>query len=133
MDAQVRLVAEDCSAGSAEGRLTFPQVVTKLMAVGVEMYYADFRRSETTYYMPDDTSHVVGVSFEHAAPARDFSAQGVEAAIRTVQAGKINYQAFCAQVLAAGCVGYFVCLTGRRAVYFGRDGESFVEPFPKAA
>ena len=35
-------------------------------------------------------------------------------------------------ILAAGCVGYFVCLTGRRAVYFGRTGENYIEPFPPA-
>ncbi|CAM5764070.1 hypothetical protein LMIY3S_01023 [Labrys miyagiensis] len=133
MDAQTRLVMEECSKGSAEGRLSFPDVVMKLSAAGVEMYHADFRRSETTYYMPDDASHVVAVGFEHASPARQFGPSGVEAAIRAIQARRIDYRQFCEAILAAGCVGYFVSLSGRRAIYFGRGGESFVEPFPQAA
>ncbi len=34
--------------------------------------------------------------------------------------------------MAAGCVGYFVQITGRRVIYFGRSGESHVEQFPPA-
>jgi len=34
--------------------------------------------------------------------------------------------------MAAGCVGYFVQIAGRRALYFGRNGESHVELFPSA-
>jgi hypothetical protein len=36
-------------------------------------------------------------------------------------------------VAQASCVGYMVPLAGRRAVYYGRTGESYVEPFPAAA
>jgi uncharacterized protein YbcV (DUF1398 family) len=133
VDAQVKSTVEECSRASAEGRMTFPTVVMKLMAAGVEQYHADFRRTETTYYMPDGASHVVASPLRHVAPAQAFSAAGVEAAIRTVQAGSIDYREFCERVIAAGCVGYFVCIAGRRAVYFGRTGESFVEPFPNVA
>jgi hypothetical protein len=31
--------------------------------------------------------------------------------------------------MAAGCVGYFVQIAGRRAIYFGRNGEFHVEQF----
>jgi hypothetical protein len=31
---------------------------------------------------------------------------------------------------AAGCVGYFVQIAGRRTLYFGRNGETHVELFP---
>lgn len=31
-----------------------------------------------------------------------------------------------------GCVGYHVSLAGRRAVYYGRSGETHVEQFPPA-
>ena len=63
-------------------------------------------------------------------PAGAFSAAGVEAAVRAAQSGTIDYKAFCAQIAAAGCVGYFVSLTGRRAVYYGGSGDSHVEHFP---
>ena len=128
-DHEIEVVTE-CSHGSHEGRLSFPEVVRKLMGVGVERYHADLSRGERTYYMPDGSSHVVAGE-DGADAAREFSPAGIEAALRAIQAKKIDYRQFCAAILAAGCVGYFVCLTGRRAVYFGRQGDSFVEPFPK--
>lgn len=130
MNAHEIEVVTECSRGSNEGRLGFPEVVGKLMAAGVERYHADLSRGEKTYYMPDGSSHVV-TGEESADAAREFSGGGIEAALRAIQATKIDYRQFCAAILAAGCVGYFVCLTGRRAVYFGRQGDSFVEPFPK--
>jgi len=66
-------------------------------------------------------------------PARAFSAAGVDAAVRAIQAQKIQYREFCERIAAAGCVGYTVSLTGRRAVYYGRTGESHVEMFPGTA
>jgi hypothetical protein len=33
--------------------------------------------------------------------------------------------------MAAGCAGYIVSFTGRRAVYFGRNAEIHVECFPQ--
>ncbi|WP_293780352.1 hypothetical protein [Sphingosinicella sp.] len=32
--------------------------------------------------------------------------------------------------LAAGCAGYIVSFSGRRALYIGRTAEIHVEPFP---
>jgi hypothetical protein len=36
------------------------------------------------------------------------------------------------QTIAAGCVGYFVQITGRQVIYFGRKGEMHIERFPPA-
>jgi uncharacterized protein YbcV (DUF1398 family) len=60
-----------------------------------------------------------------------FSAEGVAHAVGATQAGQIKYRAFCRQIAAAGCAGYFVSLPGRRAVYYGRTGETHVEHFPR--
>lgn len=130
MDAQVKDVMQDCTRGSDEGRLTFPQVVRNLMDAGVEQYHADLRRAEKTYYMPNGESHVVAAAAIDERPANGFSAAGVEGAIRAIQAERITYKDFCERIVAAGCVGYFVSLAGRRAVYLGRTGDSYVEPFP---
>lgn len=132
MNPSIAAVAEDCTARSDAGRITFPQVVAALGAVGIEGYHADLRRAEKTYYLADGASHVVA-SAPVATPAADgFSAPGVAAAIRAVQAGELDYKGFCARILAAGCVGYHVSLAGRRAVYYGRTGETHVELFPGA-
>lgn len=130
MDAEVKAIMEECSAASSDGRITFPEVVRKLMEAGVERYHADLRRAEITYYLPDGDSHVVKSTFANGNPAQDFSAEGVLAAIRAVQGKRLTYKEFCEQIVAAGCVDYSVSLVGRRAVYFGRTGESHVELFP---
>jgi uncharacterized protein YbcV (DUF1398 family) len=130
MDAHVSDVVRECTRASDEARFTFPQVVTKLIEAGVESYHADLVRAEKTYYLPNGDSAVVASAPAEAVPARDFSASGVDEAVRAVQAGRIDYKEFCARIAAAGCVGYLVSLAGRRAVYFGRTGDSHVEPFP---
>ena len=64
--------------------------------------------------------------------AADFDAAAIAAIIRRVQQGALRYPEFCAEVMRAGCAGYLVSLPGRRAVYFGRTGETHVEHFPAA-
>ena len=49
-----------------------------------------------------------------------------------MQAGLIKYRAFYTRIAEAGCAGYLVSLSGRRAVYYGRSAEMNVELFPPA-
>jgi uncharacterized protein YbcV (DUF1398 family) len=130
MNANVRNAVRECSRASDENRETFPVIVGKLTAAGVERYHADLVRSEKTFYLPNGESETVSNEAVNVTPAMSFSATGVEAAVRAIQAGAIAYKAFCERVLAAGCVGYHVSITGRRAVYYGRSGDSHVEWFP---
>lgn len=132
MDARARNAMLDCTRLSDQERESFGQIVGRLMAAGIERYHADLRRAEKIYYMPDGASLAVpadpiGVPFAEA-----FSAAGVDAAVRAIQAGAIKYKEFCDRIAAAGCVGYVVSLAGRRAVYYGRSGESHVELLPAA-
>lgn len=126
-------VAEECTRASDAGTASFPQVLSRLAGAGVERYLADLVRNEKTYYRADGANCVTRAKAVAQVPAASFEAAGVEAAIRASQARSIDYEEFCRRVLAAGCVGYVVSLAGRRAVYFGRSGETFVEPFPPAA
>jgi uncharacterized protein YbcV (DUF1398 family) len=130
MDARVVSVMEECSKASDESVLAFPQIVAKLMEVGIEWYHADLLRSEKTYYMPNGESHAVSNTALTHAPARPFSAEAVDAAVRAIQAQSIDYKEFCERIGAAGCIGYFVSFPGRQAIYFGRTGASHIEPFP---
>lgn len=120
----------ECTTASDEDRMAFPEVVARLLSVGIERYHADLVRGEKTYYLPDGRSRVLPTRQLAAPPAPAFSPTGIEAAVRAIQAGRIGYGSFCAAIAAAGCVGYTVSLAGRRAVYSGRTAESFVEPFP---
>ena len=52
--------------------------------------------------------------------------------MRQSQRGEHTYVDFLRKTMAAGCVGYCVHIRGRRALYFGRDGDVHVERFPGA-
>lgn len=132
MDPNVKAVVEDCTRGSEEQRLSFPDVIARLRAAGVERYHADLIRSEKTYYLPNGEFHAVAVAATAKIPAPALSAAGIAAALRAIQGSKIGYKEFCARIIEAGCAGYFVCLAGRKALYYGRAGESYIEPFPDA-
>lgn len=130
MDENVKSVIEECTRGSDEERMSFPEVVQKLVSVGVERYHADLVRGEKTYYLPGGDSLVVASKTLHRQPASAFSAAQTEAAVRASQGRQIGYNEFCERVAAAGCTSYIVSLVGRRVVYFGRSAESHVELMP---
>ncbi len=132
MNPQQAQVINECVRGSLAGELTFPQVVGRLAASGVERYHADYSRQEITYYLPDGDSLVVAAPHEPHATAAAFSAPGVEAAVRQSQRDEHTYADFVRKTMAAGCVGYFVQISGQRVIYFGRHGESHTEHFPPA-
>lgn len=131
MDAPVRDAMHWATNESDAERAIFPDVVRKLVAAGVERYHADLVCSTKTYYLPNG-EHEVTPCHRVAAAAKDFDAKAVEAAVRASQAQTIKYREFCDRIAAAGCVGYFVSFAGRRAVYYGRTGDSHVEWFPSA-
>jgi uncharacterized protein YbcV (DUF1398 family) len=133
MQAELINVMRECTEASDQERISFPEVVMKLMQAGVERYHADLARAEKIYYLPSGESHRVAAAPVEAVPARSFSADGVAAAVRAIQQKQIEYREFCERIAQAGCVGYTVSLVGKRAVYYGRSGESYVEPFPSAA
>ena len=131
MDAGVKDVVREMSRASDEERITFPEVVKALMEAGIERYHADLVAGRKTYYLPDGDFEEVDVDKAGGA-ARGFSPEGVEKAVRAIQRQDIAYREFCRRIADAGCVGYFVSLAGRRAVYYGRAGDEHVEWFPGA-
>ncbi|HVP85494.1 MAG TPA: DUF1398 family protein [Rhizomicrobium sp.] len=131
MNTQTHDVLVECTEGSSNERITFPEVVGKLIAAGVERYTADLTRAEKTYYLPNGENETLKMYAVSQTPAERFSADGVEAAVRASQQQKIKYRGFCERIAQAGCVGYMVSLAGKRAVYYGRTGETHVEMFPQ--
>jgi uncharacterized protein YbcV (DUF1398 family) len=119
-----------CAIGALCGEMTFPEIVGKLSAIGVERYHADYCRGEITYYLTDGDSVVVATPHPKHELGAAFDAATVESAVRQSQRGEHTYLDFIRKTLAAGCVGYFVQITGRQAIYFGRRGESHTERFP---
>jgi uncharacterized protein YbcV (DUF1398 family) len=129
MQSQVRNALHDCTADSDGERLTFPQLIARLLEIGVEGYYADLQRAEKTYYVAKGQNHVVPTAAIGVPPASTFSAPAVKSAVRAIGCRELTYLEFCRQLAAAGCVGYYVSLPARRVVYYGKHGESHVEQF----
>ena len=130
MQADLIKVVQECTDASDQERVTFPEVVAKLAGAGIERYHADLLRAEKIYYLPSGESQRVQAAPITAVPPAAFTADGVAAAVLAIQLQQIKYREFCERIAEAGCVGYFVSLAGRRAVYYGRTGDSYVEPFP---
>jgi uncharacterized protein YbcV (DUF1398 family) len=133
MQPDVIEIMQECTEASDQERISFPEVVMKLARAGVERYHADLLRAEKVYYLPSGESHRVRAAQLETLPPSEFAAADVAAAVRAIQQRKIQYREFCELIARAGCVGYMVSLAGRRAVYYGRAGDSYVEPFPAAA
>lgn len=130
MNEEQKRVIERCTQASLNAELAFPEVIAQLAGIGVERYHADYSRRENTYYFPDGESLVVDAPHPAHATALAFSPPAVEAAVRQSQRGEHTYLDFIQKTMAAGCVGYFVQITGRRVQYFGRDGDCHIEHFP---
>ena len=132
MNAENTQVIQQCTRGALAGELTFPVILAKLAQIGIERYHADYSRQEITYYMPDGDSMVIATPHASHPTATEFSASAVEAAVHQSQRNEHTYIDFIHKSMSAGCVGYFVQITGRRVIYFGRTGESHIEHFPPA-
>ncbi len=130
LDPETRATIEASVRRSHAGEISFGEVVVALAGVGVESYYADYRQGRLTYYFPSGLTHEVELQAPGLAVAEAFDGDAVRAAIRGAQAGEVFYPEFVRRTVAAGCVGYFVWITGRHVRYLGRRGESHVEEFP---
>ena len=132
MNAEQTRIAQDCATLSAAGKIHFGEVVQRLTAAGIERYHADYTRMEITYYTPEGGSCVVPLQHESTPIGAAFSKDLIEAAVRKAQRGEVMYPEFTRLALEAGCVGYFVQITGQRVQYLGRKGEVHTEWFPGA-
>jgi uncharacterized protein YbcV (DUF1398 family) len=114
-----------------QGKMTFPQVVKGLLEVGVESYLVDFAAKRKTHYLADGTTETEAMILEPGPIAAEFNGAGLVAAIRGAQADTVRYPEFVKRSAAAGVIGYWAFLTGKRVIYFGRKGEQHIEEFPK--
>lgn len=122
----------EVSTETQEGKMTFPQVVGKLLAAGVESYLVDFSAGRKTYYLACGETYTDEMFLKLDPVAEEFSGEGIVAAIRGAQADAVRYPEFVKRATGAGVIGYWAFLAGRKVIYFGRKGEVHVEEFPKA-
>lgn len=111
----------------------FPVVVEKLARAGVASYTADLIALRKTYYDAGSDSVDEWMPLgETPAIAARFDRDAVAATVKAIQRKEIGYAEFLRRIMKAGCSRYTVFFSGRKAMYFGRDGEFYTEPFPAA-
>ncbi len=124
-------VIHEVLAESQAGKLIFPEVVRRLLEVGVESYFCDLASGQETFYLTDGTTHIETMTLPRAPIAGEFSSSELITAIRGAQTDTIRYPEFIRRSIAAGVIGYWAFLTGKKVIYFGRKGELHVEEFPR--
>lgn len=130
MNPNTKEVIGNCAHQSHAGLLTFPEVLGRLMEVGVESYFADYRNQSTTYYLSSNDALSIPMAMPSIEIPNSFNKDGIVSAIRGAQSDAVRYPEFLKLTMAAGCIGYIVWIAGRHVSYFGRQGEVHVEHFP---
>jgi len=109
----------------------FPKVVERLVGAGVKSYTADLIKLRNTYYSAN------GEAYDEALPLKDcptiapaFDQRAVTALIKAIQKGELGYAEFLRRIMRSGCSHYEVFIAGRKAIYFGCDGDFYTEHFP---
>ena len=114
-----------------DSKWPYPYLFNALKALGVERYEVDVATCETRFVGS-------GITVRKGAPegwtplavARDYSLDGVKAALRRSQAGEITYPEFLGEIAAAGVGFYRVDMRPRTVTYHGPKPYKLVEPVP---
>ena len=132
MNDQQKTAAQAARQAAETNRKTFPEIVGALTEAGFESYTVDYRRATTTYYLPNGESLELPAHRISAEIAPGLNADQLQAAIREAQqqVPGYSYRGFSEKAALAGCAGYIVSFSGRRALYFARTAETHLERFP---
>lgn len=123
-------VVEECVRLSTEEKIIFPEFVNRLDEAGVESYVANMLAPNAVFYEEQEAYEVpLNIKAERNVAAA-FNQENIIQALRAIQSKKIGYQEFIKQLMDAGVIYYLVFIKGRKAIYFGRNGEQYVEAFP---
>ena len=99
--------------------------------MGVERYHADLSRLEKTYHGISGGSERDTLPLAAPPPIGErFAEREVQQAIAAIQRREIEYPEFLRRIMAAGTASYTVFIQGRKAIYFGRHGDFYIEQFP---
>lgn len=121
---------QSCTQLSLAEQMTFPDVIARLSAAGAERYIADLTGKQKITYGLQGETHTGPLIFESATIPTLFDAAAIRSAIKGSQQGRIKYQTFLRHITQAGCSHYEVFISGRKVIYFGRDGSHHIEHFP---
>jgi uncharacterized protein YbcV (DUF1398 family) len=123
----------EVAAAVLAGTLTFPEVVARLMAAGVEYYHVDYAGRLKHFYDGSGAQVVTAITYENLPPvAAELDVAALRANIADSQRNNQKYRDFTARAMQAGVQAYFAFLRGRRVTYLGRAGDQHTEWFPGA-
>jgi uncharacterized protein YbcV (DUF1398 family) len=112
------------------GTISFPEVISQLLAAGVEYYHVDYVGLRNTFYSADGNLVVTPINFERLPDvAAEFSVENLRSNILDSQHNGQKYREFTRRAMAGGVQGYFAFLRGQRVTYFGRQGDQHTEWF----
>lgn len=109
----------------------FPVLAEVLRQAGVQMNRWSLPSCQSVYVMKEGsvvqqgTPLVMGV---HEIPKFDRAA--LITALRTDQQGRSTFPEFLQAAWKAGVVGYDADFIGRKVIYYGSTGESYLEEYP---
>jgi uncharacterized protein YbcV (DUF1398 family) len=123
----------EAAAATLAGTMPFPEIVAKLIAAGVEYYHVDYVGRCKQFYDGTGGRVITPIDYEDLpVVASEFNSSELRAAILDSQRNGQKYRDFSARAMAAGVLGYFAFLRGRRVTYLGRTGDQHTEWFPGA-
>jgi uncharacterized protein YbcV (DUF1398 family) len=124
----------EAAHGTLAGTMSFPEVVGKLLAAGVEYYLVDYVGMRKSFYGATGDLVVTPINYEGLpAVAAEFSVEKLRANILDSQRNGQKYRDFTRRAMEAGVQSYFAFLRGKRVTYLGRTGDQHIEWFPGAA
>jgi uncharacterized protein YbcV (DUF1398 family) len=124
----------EVSRATLAGTMSFPEVVGKLLAAGVEYYHVDYVGRQKTFYSADGNIVVTPIDYEGLPEiAPELEVETLRAIIMDSQRHGQKYRDFTRRAMEAGVQGYYAFLRGKRVTYWGRTGDQHTEWFPGAA
>lgn len=116
---------------SFTSKMSFPILVGTLEKMGVESYRVDLTLQATCYCMVG--GEVMSESFQFETDiAEDFNDGEIRAAISDSRSGRLDHKEFLKRIMGAGISSYTIFLKGQKIVYYGRNGDSYIDNFPRA-
>ena len=109
----------------------FPVLAEVLRQAGVQMNRWSLPSCQSVYLMKEGAVVQQGaplVTGTHDIP--NFDRKALIAAIRTDQEGRSTFPEFLQAAWKAGVIGYDADFIGRKVIYYGATGESYLEEYP---
>lgn len=109
----------------------FPVLAEVLRQAGVQMNRWSLPSCQSVYHMSEGCVVQQGtplVTGTHEIPK--FDRDALIKALRTDQEGRSSFPEFLQSSWKAGVIGYDADFVGRKVIYYGVNGESYVEEYP---